>query len=133
MLAKIVGFLTRNGKQLAGTDKAGNAYFRQSQTVDGAGNVVSSLTEPHGALHIVQSFQQYCFALCLSPIGSFRKNGCGWIRTRLSPQMVLLLSSTATVPPKQDAVQKKRTHSLILSFFFSTEIAIFHVASVRVF
>jgi hypothetical protein len=49
MLAKIVGFLTRNGKQLAGTDKAGNAYFRQSQTVDGAGNVVSSLTEPHGA------------------------------------------------------------------------------------
>ncbi|CAK9214744.1 unnamed protein product [Sphagnum jensenii] len=36
MLAKIVGFLTRNGKQLAGTDKAGNAYFRQSQTVDGA-------------------------------------------------------------------------------------------------
>ncbi|KAG0616900.1 hypothetical protein M758_5G149900 [Ceratodon purpureus] len=35
MLSKVLGFFAKRGKQLAGTDKAGNSYYRQLQNRDG--------------------------------------------------------------------------------------------------
>jgi len=42
MLSKVLGFFAKRGKQLAGSDKAGNAYYRQVQDVEGKGRTASS-------------------------------------------------------------------------------------------
>jgi hypothetical protein len=44
MLARVIGFFGRRGKQVAGVDKSGNTYFRELQKIDGAGKYLHPLT-----------------------------------------------------------------------------------------
>lgn len=38
MLSRVLSFFAKRGKQLAGSDKAGNTYYRQFNDIDGTGN-----------------------------------------------------------------------------------------------
>lgn len=44
MLARVIGFFGRRGKQVAGVDKSGNTYFREPQKIDGTGEYLHHLT-----------------------------------------------------------------------------------------
>jgi hypothetical protein len=58
MLSRVLGFFAKRGKQLAGTDTAGNSYYRQLQNRDGAGphlpcSLLLSLPLPAPSLYLL--------------------------------------------------------------------------------